>query len=284
MPRNKPLPPSPFPMFKTIALVGSLLVVLILALFLKPFTIVGAGDRGVVLHWGAFQGHIMQPGFNPRWPISEYIVSMSVQTQKIETDSETYSKDLQTVSIHSALTYALDPAAVGDIYKDVGLGYADKLLAPAIQSTVKQSIAKYTAEELVTHRAQAQDEIETTLRARLSQQHILVQQYSLVNEDFDDKYEAAINQKQVEQQNAEKAKYVTAQKEQEKQQAILAAQALAETSKLQADALASQNGDKVIQLKLAEAALEAAKRWSGNLPTTMVPGGALPFLNIPAIK
>ncbi len=62
---------------------------------------------------------------------------------------------------------------------------------------------------------------------------------------------------------------ITAQEEEKKQQEILRAEALSEKTRLEADALATSNGEKVIEKIYAEAALEAAKRWDGSVPQTM---------------
>lgn len=246
---------------------------LIVLLALNPFVTVDAGERGVVLNWGAFNGEILDPGIHFRLPIAQSVVKMDVQTQKLEIEaSAAYSHDLQNVSIHSVVNYNLDPKEVGLIYQQYGLDGEARILEPNLEAAVKQTIAKYSAEEILSRRGEVTAEIESTFRQSIPPS-FLVTKYALVNETFSDAFEAAIEQKQVAQQNAEKADNDLKRIKIEAEQRVAQATAEAEAIKIQAEAIQQQGGASYVNLK-------AVEKWDGHLPAQMIPGGTLPFLNL----
>lgn len=249
-------------------------LVIVLVVFLNPFAIVQAGERGVVLNWGAFTGSVMEPGLHLRVPVAQRVVKINVQTKKLEVEnSEAYSKDLQLVNIHSALNYSVDARRAGNLYQDIGIDYENKIVRPALEASVKEIIARYNAEELLNMRGKVQDEIEASVRARIEPQNMTVLHYSLVNEDFSDNYEAAIEQKQVAEQNALKAENDLKRVQFEADQRVAQAKAEAEAIRIQAEAITSQGGADYVMLKTIE-------QWNGVLPSQMISGATLPFLNI----
>ena len=269
---------------KLIAVIMTVVIGLLLLLLLNPFVVINAGHRGVVLTWGKVSELSLEPGLHWRTPIAQRVVEMSVQTNKYEVpQSLAYSKDGQTIVITSAVNYNLDPSAVTNTYSEVGESYESKIIQPIVEDAIKQEIAQYAAVEIIANRGKIKDVIQTTLRERLSEFHILVTQYNLVNEDFDDAYEQAIADKQVAVERAKEAENQTKVVAQEKEQAVLRAQADAETSRLQAEALRTAGGEIVIEKIKAEAMLEASKKWKGEVPasvTVLGNGQAIPFLNL----
>ena len=257
-----------------------LAVILIMLVALNPFAQVGAGERGVVLNFGAYDGKVMQPGLNWRTPIVQDVIKMDVQTQSLVQDGAlAYTKDGQIVAMQSTLNYNVIPDKVGELYRDIGLSYEQKIVFPVMEEVVKENVAQYAAIDIPVNREVIADKIEKELRARLEGRYIYVSDYIFRNEDFDDSYEAAIVAKQVAGQKAKEQENITRQEEEKKKQEILKAEALAEKTRLEAEALRFQ-GAEVIEKIRAQAALEAATRWDGKLPTTMVPGGAIPFLQL----
>jgi len=249
------------------------MVCVVLVLVLNPFVVIGAGERGVVLNWGAFTGGILEPGLHFRLPIAQSVVKMDVQTQKLEIElSEAYSHDLQNVKIHSVVNYNPDPKQVGVIYQQYGLDAESRILQPNLEAAVKQTIAKYSAEEILSKRGEVATEIESEFRKAIPNT-FLVTKYALVNETFSEAYEAAIEQKQVAQQNAEKADNDLKRIKIEAEGRVAQATAEAEAIKIQAEAIQQQGGASYVNLK-------AVEKWDGHLPDQMIPGGALPFLNL----
>ncbi len=253
-------------------------VMLVLAIFLvvilNPLVVVDAGNRGVVLNWGAFQGQVMDPGLHFRVPLMQDIVKINVQTEKLELKaSAAYSHDLQVVTVESVLTYNIDPKEVGLLYAEVGPSYEEKIINPSLEASVKQVFAQYTAEELLSKRGQVQAEIEEAFKKTIEGNHIIVQHYALVNESFSPEYENAIEQKQIAEQSALKAKNDLDRIKIESEQRVTQANAEAQAIKIQAEAIQNQGGAEYVQL-------QAIARWNGQLPTQMLSGGTVPFINL----
>lgn len=266
--------------FKLTVLGVLALVALIFIIIVNPFTVIGAGERGVVLSFGAFKGKVMEPGLNLRKPFVEDVEKYNVQTQSLTQEGAlAYTKDGQVVSMQSTLNYNIIPEHVGLLHKDIGRSYEQKIILPVMEEVVKSSVAKYAAIEIPANREVIASTIEAELRARLEPRFVYVSDYIFRNEDFDDSYEAAIVAKQVAEQIAKEQENITKQEEEKKKQQILKAEALAEKTRLEAQALQFQ-GDAVIEKIKAEAALEAARKWDGRLPTHFVPGSSLPLLNL----
>lgn len=255
-----------------------LILGILLLIVINPFIIVDAGERGVVLRWGAFEGRVFEPGLHLVIPVAERVVKMDVRSNKITTEgSEAYSKDLQVVTIESALLYQLDPIQVGKIYQEIGPAFEEKVIQPSLEASIKQTIAKYTAEEILNKRELVQDEIQEAIRAAVAPRHIIVSQFSMVDESFSSAFEAAIERKQVAEQDSKRAENELRTARIQADQRIAQAQAEATAIRLQSEAA---NNDKYVALKALEVQVEAVKRWNGQLPTTMVPGSSLPFINV----
>lgn len=259
---------------KIVITVAILVVAGIIIALLNPLVVVNAGERGVVLNWGAFQGQVMEPGLHFRIPFMQDIVKINIQTEKLELKaSATYSRDLQVVTVESALTYNLDPKEVGLLYAEVGPSYEEKIINPSLEASVKQVFAQYTAEELLAKRGQVQAEIEDAFKKTIEGKHIIVQHYALVNESFSPEYENAIEQKQIAEQSALKAKNDLERIKIESEQRVTQANAEAQAIKIQAAAIQNQGGAEYVQL-------QAIAKWNGQLPSYMLSGGTVPFLNL----
>ncbi len=249
-------------------------VAIMIIVILNPLVVVNAGERGVVLNWGAFQGGVMEPGLHFRVPLMQDIVKINVQTEKLSLkDSAAYSHDLQVVNVESALTYNIDPKEVGLLYSEVGPSYEEKIISPNLEASVKQVYAHYTAEELLSKRGEVQTEIEDTFKKTVEGRHIIVQHYALVNETFSNDFENAIEQKQIAEQSALKAKNDLNRIKIESEQRVTQASAEAQAIKIQAEAIQQQGGAEYVQL-------QAIAKWDGKLPTQMLSGGTVPFINL----
>lgn len=256
-------------------LTGAIALVIALAIFilLKPFTTISAGQRGIVLNWGAFNGAVLQPGLNWKTPIAQSVIKIDVQTQKDEVEASAASKDLQNVTTKIALNYHLQPEQVGALYQNIGLDYDSRVIDPAVQEAIKSVTSKFTAEELITHRQEVKDQVKAMLVERLSKQFISVDEVSIVNFSFSQSFEQAIEAKVTAEQNALAQKNKLEQVKYEAQQQIETAKAQAESIKIQATAINAQGGADYVKL-------QAIGKWDGHLPTSMPPNGTVPFIDL----
>ena len=253
-------------------LIGVVVVIGIILLFSTIYT-VGAGERAILLTWGSPDQTPQMPGLHFKMPIAQSVAIMSVQTLKYDAKASAASQDLQTVNTDVTVNFHLQPDSVVKLYTEVGVGYQDVLIQPAVQEVVKQITAQYTAEQLITKRQEVKDKIDNALRDRLISKNIVVDAISITNFDFSSSFNAAIEAKVTAEQNALAAKNKLAQVDYEAQQRVTQSKGEAEAIKIQAEAIQSQGGKEYVQL-------QAINRWNGNLP--MVTGsGAMPFINIP---
>ena len=237
-------------------------------ILLMAFFIVPAGSVGVVTRFGAVN-RVAYPGIGMKIPLVEGVVKMDVRTQKDEVDTSAASKDLQVVTSTIAVNYHLDGKYAVDVYQNIGSKYTDIVIAPAIQNIFKATTAKYTAEQLITNREAVRLQAEEALATQLLVYHVIVENFNIVNFDFSPEFNAAIEAKQVAQQQVETAKQKLAQAQVDAQTVLAAA-------KGQADAQAMLNSSGA----LTEAYLRylALTKWNGVLPSVV--GGAIPFIDI----
>jgi len=258
---------------KTVVIVSGLVVGLILFLILNPFVIIPAGERGVVLNWGAVSDEIMSEGIHWRTPVVQKVKKLDVKTVKYEVDVITYSKDIQTVNSKVALNYHLDPVSVNKLWQEIGKDYEDRVLSPSLQESVKAATANFTAQELIEQRPKVKEEIRNQLFLRLNNKHIVIDDFSIVNFDFSDEYEKSVESKQVAQQSALKAENDLKRIETEAKQRVAQATAEAEAIKIQAQAITQQGGQSYVDL-------QAIQKWNGVLPSQIIPNATLPFINL----
>lgn len=237
-----------------------LVVVIALILMLSPFTVIGAGEVGVVTRNGAVN-RTLDAGLHGITPIIETVHRIDIQTQKEQTEADAASQDLQKVSATVAVNFAVDSSKAANLYTEIGSDYKVKVIDPAIQEAVKGATAQYSAEELITKRPQVTDDIKTALSERLKQYYVMVSSVSVVNFAFSPSFEAAIEAKVTAVQNADAAKNKLAQVQYEAQQTVATAEATAKSISLQSDAA---NNEKYIQLKELEVQKAFADKWNGT--------------------
>lgn len=257
-------------------IVGGGALLLLAIWILNPFVIIGPGERGVVLNFGAVQKEIMDEGLHLRVPIMQKVVIMDVKVQKGEGQGDAASKDLQQVTTNVALNYHLDPARVADTFQTVGTlaAVGDRIILPAVQESVKAATALYTAEELVSRRQEVRDKIRALLRERLNKNGVIVDEFSIVNFAFSREFSNAIEAKTTAEQLKLKAERDLERIRIEGEQKITGARAEAEALRLQKENVT----ENLIELRKIEMQQRAIEKWDGRLP--QVTGGATPFIDI----
>lgn len=241
---------------------------ILLGLFIfKPFTLISAGHRGVVLNLGAVSDRILGEGLNFKIPLYQTIVEVNVQVQKAKSKAQAASRDLQTVETEIAVNYIIEPLQVNRIYQEIGMDYEATVIDPAILETVKAVTARYTAEQLITNRSQVSLEIQKDLADRLKPFHLEVKAISIENFNFSETFNNAIEQKQQAEQLALKATRDLERIRTEAEQQIAMARADAESFRLRTQNLTPLLRD-----------MEWIKKWDGKLPHYY--GGATPLINL----
>lgn len=258
-------------------LFGLLIILLVFFLFMNPFVIVGAGERGVVLTFGAVSPTVLDEGLHLRVPIMQKVVKMDVKVQKSQTDAEAASKDLQETFSTIALNFHILPEKVNWIYQKLGADFKERIIDPAVQEVVKAVTAKYTAVEVITQREKVRSEIRELLKQRLMTYNIVVDDFSIVNFKFSTQFSQAIEQKQTAEQLAFKAQRDLERIKIEAEQKVTQARAEAEALRLQKENVTPG----LVKLRQIEASLKAIEKWDGHMPK--VTSGAVPFIDVKSL-
>ncbi len=250
------------------------IIILIIILMLNPFVIVGAGERGVVLTFGAVQKLVFNEGLHLRIPMVQKIVKMDVRVQKSQVDAESVSKDLQDTHSTIAINYHAIPDKASWIYQNLGTQYKERIIDPAVQEVVKAVTARYTAVELITQREKVRSEIKELLGQRLVGYNIGVDDFSIINFRFSQQFTQAIEAKQTAEQFALKAQRDLERIKIEATQKVTQATAEAEALRLQKANITPE----LVKLRQIEASMKAIEKWDGHLPK--VTAGAVPFIDV----
>jgi len=244
-----------------------------LIVFMGSYFVIDAGERGVVLRFGAVN-RVVAEGLHFKMPLMEDIVKMSVRVQKNTTKTEAASRDLQVVHTTMVLNYNLQAEKVGEVYKSLGLGFSEKIIDPVIQESFKAASARYTAEELISKREALKTEVRNFLKDRLAPFGINVVELSITDFEFSQEFNKAIESKQTAEQHALRAKRDLDRIRVEAQQKIATAQADAEALRLQRQVISPD----LVKLRQIDAQIKAIEKWDGKLPN--VTGGAVPFIQV----
>jgi prohibitin 2 len=266
---------------KLIIVAGSITFVVIIVVMFESVVVVEAGHRGVVLYVGAVENRVLGEGIHFIIPFAEQVVPLEVRTLKYVANAAAASNDLQEVQTTIALNYHISPDKANIIYQQLGDDYADRIIAPTIQESVKASVAKFNAEDLITKRATAKAVIAETIANTLGARNIIVETVFITDFSFSPEFAKQIESKVVAYQ-----KYLTEQNN------LLAVTVIANQTVVQAQAtarsnVAKANGEsqaiKIISAQLKESPQYlqwlSINRWNGQLPYAL--SGAVPFFQLP---
>ncbi len=126
---------------------GKKLALIIIALliggyfFLSTVIVVDAGHTGVKKTLGKVDKEAYPPGVYIVVPVMSSITQMDNRIMRVDGDTSVYTKDVQQAQIKYALNYSLDAAATVQMYSEVGIYWADKLIPQVITSSMKNVVA-----------------------------------------------------------------------------------------------------------------------------------------------
>ena len=233
---------------------------------------VPTGHTGVVTTFGRVEDFTLEAGFHFKLPWQQ-VVNMDNRTQKASVNLTCFSSDIQEVTMVYSINFQIEKSNAQTIYKTIGTGYYDTIVAPRIEEAVKSVAAQYTAEGLVSHRDEMGDKIKEKLIAELHEYNIELVNTAIENLDFTDEFTDAVEAKQVAEQNKIKAKT-------EAEQRVIEAEAAAEVKKVEAqaqaeaeliEAEATAEANRLLSESLTAEVLKNKfyEKWNGVLPSVM---------------
>ncbi|MFW9873504.1 MAG: prohibitin family protein [Candidatus Thorarchaeota archaeon] len=229
--------------------IGAVVFILVAIILLCGFDYVPAGNTGVKDHLGTVADVPLSPGVY--WTgVFTSTKTFSTRIQLKEYDASAASMDLQPVYTTVALNFKINPSTAPEIYKTIGFDYQDVIITPVIQEAVKSSTAMYTAENLVKERPVVKNDITNYIISKLEDKGLVVTEVSITDFEFSDEFNAAIERKQVAEQDAKTA------------------QNKLEEMTYTAEAMELQS--KVIEIKKLDIQQAWINKWDGKMPTTVV--------------
>ena len=260
--------------FSPFRLVGLILVVVFAIIFLSSsFVVIPAGHTGVALTFGRVEDVVLQEGLHFKMPFVQKIVVVDNRIVKLDVNTEAFSKDLQTITTVVAVNYHVGKESSQTVYKNVGMGFEDVLITPAVNEVLKAVTAKYTAVELVSSRAEVSMLLDEGLNEKLNNYGIFINELNIINWDFSEEYINAVEAKQVAEQNLIKTRTEQEQAlviaNTEAQKRVIAAEAEANEIKVLAEANAESN--RILTESISELLIkyQTVAKWDGKLPTVM---------------
>lgn len=233
-----------------------ILFLLLIIILLTPVVIVNAGERGVLMQFGKVQ-RVLGEGIHFIIPIINTVQKLSVRVQKQEISAEASSKDLQDVFTDVALNWHIIPEEANVIYQQIGdeTQVVERIINPAVEEVLKAVMAQYTAEEIITKRGEVKAGVDDLLTTRLGTYHIEVDDISLVHVHFSKRFSEAVEAKQIAEQDAKRAGFITLKTLQQ-------AEAQVNLAKGEAEA------DRFLRENLTPELLQrqAIEKWDGKLP------------------
>lgn len=265
------------------------------SVFFGSWYTVDEGERAVILTNGSFS-EIAGPGLNFKTPWIQSARFFSVRNEAMSFEKMgAYSFDQQIAELRVSVNYQISPDQVENVYRAYGTlqGAVDRIIQPKVYEQVKNVFGQYTAQRAIQERGKLNADILTALQKAVSGTGIQITAIQVENIDFSDAYEAAVEAAARAKADIERSKSELLRVEQEAQQKVKQAAAEAEAKKLQADAdaYATAAAGKATAEAIRERGsalrdnpqlvdLVAAERWNGVLPSSMIPGGTVPFISL----
>lgn len=215
--------------------------------------------------------HVYGEGMHFKIPVRDQIKTFEVRTQPKVLPCETNTKDMQQVTIVVRVLFRPVEEELPTILLDLGPDYEQRLLPQISYEVLKTTAAQYTAEQLISLREKVSKEVKEILQKRAMENNIIIDDVSLTDLQFSREFMAAIEMKQVAQQNAEKEKFNVQRKQEEVKADILRAEGDAEAAKLIADAI-NEFGPGIVAIRKIEAATKIAEELQRSRNVTFISG------------
>ena len=234
-------------------------------------SIIQPGEVGIVIRLGEAQPNPLDEGIHFIIPVITKVERISVRIQKAEVKTEAASQDMQVVTAAIVVNYRVDRSQAVELFRTLGTHFLTltTVIEPAIQEAFKADAAKYTAEELITKRAQVSTEFRESVSTRLEQFDVglVIAAVNITSFEFSAEFNQAIEQKVMAEQRAEQASRELARYEFEAKQKVATAkgeaEAILEKARSQAEALELKKPFATMELIW----LSAVEKWDGKLPT-----------------
>ncbi len=280
--------------FSLTLIVSGLVVLAVLYVISSAYYTVAQGERGVITRFGAVTG-TAEPGLGFKVPLITKVNPISVQTQIIKLDNEeAYSQDQQAAHLQLSINYSIIPAEASAVFAQFGSeeNLQIRLIRPRVRQQLKNVFGHYTAATAISQRDKLNTEVREAVQEAVKGL-VEVEGVQLEDLKFSKEYESAIEARMMAEVEVQRSTQRVANEKQLAQITVTQAQAKADSqlavAKAEAEATRIRGEAEAAAIKARGDALKQnpdlvaltqAERWDGKLPTTMIPGGAVPMLGV----
>lgn len=243
---------------------------------LAPLTfIVEGGQRALMFDTITGRGvteKVLGEGLHFRIPFLYEPIIFSVRLNPVVIETKTPARDLQNIDITVRILEKPDVDSLRKLYLDQRQNYAQRILPNLTHETVKAVVSKYNPDQLIMQRENVSLEIRQGLVNKAKEFNIIIQDVAIIHIEFSKEYRQAIENKQVSQQMAERAKFIVMRSEEEKKITVIKAEAESESAALFNQAI-NNYGNAFLELKKLESALVIVENVCKNKNVMFVPTG-----------
>ena len=157
-------------------------------------------------------------------------------------------------------------------HQNLGQDYDERVLPSIGNEVLKAIVAQFDAAELITQREAVSDRIRADLLKRAQEFNISLEDVSITHMTFGKEFTKAVEEKQIAQQEAERARFIVEKAEQERQANVIRAEGEAEAADTISKAVA-KSGDGLIWIRRIETQKDIATMLANNPNVTYLPGG-----------
>ncbi|KIH88058.1 hypothetical protein SPBR_07738 [Sporothrix brasiliensis 5110] len=234
---------------------------------------VRGGSRAVIFdRLSGVKDTVISEGTHFLVPWLQRSIIFDVRTKPRNIATTTGSKDMQMVSLTLRVLHRPEVQALPKIYQNLGHDYDERVLPSIGNEVLKSIVAQFDAAELITQREAVSQRIRADLTKRAHEFNIALEDVSITHMTFGKEFTKAVEQKQIAQQDAERARFIVERAEQERQANVIRAEGEAESADTISRAI-TKSGDGLIQIRKIEASREIAQTLAANPNVAYIPGG-----------
>lgn len=234
------------------------------------------GEKSLLTTFGKASETIHGAGLHFKVPFLQKVKRFDVKTIRADYRTVTYTKDIQSADIIVSYSYNLISEDIVDTYRKYGNEWQERILYPNLEQAVKAEVGTWNADQMVANRDKVATNILVSLQKRMEVNNypVAITNFQMINIDYSDQFERAIEKKVVAEQEALEEANRTKQVAQKAEQQVVSAKAEAESMRIRAKAL--EQNPKLVSY-------EAVQKWNGVLPTVMA-GDSTPLLDLRDLK
>ena len=236
------------------------------------FREVQAGYVGVVSQFGRIQDRELAPGLHWITPIVNDVTYVDTRVRAISVENYTAaSREQQDLFMNLTLNYHVDPDRASDILQGLGSDFESRIVRPRFLDIPKSVTDDYGTTQVLN----ARDEIRATSEDLLAQElepfGFVVDGINLENFGYSAEYNAAIEQRQIAEQEVQRQQQILAQQRIQAEQAVVRAQGEADARIEEARGEAEANRLLTESLNPLLLQWQAIQRLQDNINIALVP-------------